>query len=184
MRLLLLISCLFSICSFGQNQTDTLKKSIPKKAELKIGRAHFRIAYYAPTVRGRIIYGGLVPFDEVWVTGAHSATSFEFNVPVTIGGKEIEAGKYAFFTIPGKDSWTIIINKNYKQHLTDDYSEAEDVHRFNIRPLEGALRERLDYRLEKTSDKELTLTFRWDKTVIAFPITINSSKPVFKMEDK
>ena len=96
---------------------DTLKKSIPKKAELKVGRAQFRISYYSPNVRGRIIYGGLVPFNEVWVTGAHSATSFEFNVPVTIGGKEIEAGKYALFTIPDKDSWTIIINKNYKQHL-------------------------------------------------------------------
>jgi hypothetical protein len=119
----------------------------------------------------------------VWVTGAHSATSFEFNVPVTIGGKEIAAGKYAFFTIPGKDSWTIIINKNWEQHLSDDYSEKEDVHRFTVTPAEGALRERLDYRLEKNSDKELKFVFRWEKIVVSFPITINSNKPVFKMEE-
>jgi hypothetical protein len=168
--------------SFVVAQTDTLKKSIPKKAIVKVGRAQFRISYYAPSVRGRIIYGGLVPFHEVWVTGAHSATSIEFNVPVTIAGKEIEAGKYAFFTIPGKDSWTIIINKNYKQHLTDDYDSNEDVHRFTIVPVEGPLRERLDYQLEKVTEKELKLLFRWERLAIAFPITILSNKPVFKME--
>jgi Protein of unknown function (DUF2911) len=163
--------------------SDTLKKSIPKNAELKIVRAQFRVSYYAPNVRNRIIYGGLVPFDEVWVTGAHSATSFEFNVPITIGGKEIVAGKYAFFTIPGKDTWTIIINKNYKQHLADNYDEKEDVLRFTVTPNEGPLRERLDYRLEKISDKEIKFVFRWEKVLISFPITINSNKPAFKMEN-
>jgi hypothetical protein len=180
----LLIAILCLPFAFATAQTaDTLKKSIPKKAELKVGRAQFRISYYAPSVRGRIIFGGLVPLNEVWVTGAHSATSFEFNVPVTMGGKEIAAGKYAFFTIPGKDSWTIIINKNWEQHLSDDYSETEDVHRFTVTPTEGTLRERLDYRLEKTSDKELKFVFRWEKVVVSFPIIINSNKPVFKMED-
>lgn len=183
MKVFLVVILSFSWGIISAQNVDTLKKSIPKKTELKIGRAQFRISYYAPNVRGRIIYGGLVPFNEVWVTGAHSATSFEFNVPITLGGKEIEAGKYAFFTIPNKDSWTIIINKNYKQHLTDDYSESEDVHRFTIIPTRGAMRERLDYRLEETADHELKFVFRWEQLVISFPITIQSNKPVFKMEE-
>jgi hypothetical protein len=181
MKNLLFVILLAPIIAFSQ--TDTLKKSIPKKAELKAQRAQFRVTYYAPSVRGRIIYGGLVPLNEVWVTGAHSATSFEFNVPVTIGGKQIEAGKYAFFTIPGKDTWTIIINKNFKQHLSDDYDIKEDVHRFTVTPTESALRERLDYRLDQVSDKEINFVFRWEKIKISFPIIINSTKPAFKMED-
>lgn len=181
MKTLLITILSLSFVMANAQAADTLKKSIPKKAELKIGRAQFRISYYSPSVRNRIIYGGLVPFDEVWVTGAHSATSIEFNVPVTMGGKLIEAGKYAFFTIPSKDSWTIIINKNYKQHLTDNYDSLEDVHRFTVTPTEGPLRERLDYRIEKISDKEIQFVFRWEKRIVSFSIILNSTKPEFKM---
>ena len=75
------------------------------------------IQYYAPAVRGRMIWGGLDPFDEVWVTGAHSATNWEFIKDIVINGQTIAAGKYAIFTIPDKDKWTIIINENWNQHL-------------------------------------------------------------------
>jgi hypothetical protein len=181
-RVTLLIMFLAFAISFANAQTDTLKKSIPKKATLKMGRAQLRVAYYAPSVRNRIIYGGLVPFDEVWVTGAHSATSIEFNVPVTIAGSAIAAGKYALFTIPGRDAWTVIINKNYKQHLTDDYDANEDIIRFTVVPRLVPLRERLDYHVEKTGEREVELMFRWETVGITFPILLNSNKPEFKMD--
>jgi hypothetical protein len=165
-------------------QTDTTKTSIPKMTELKMDKAIFRIFYYAPSVRGRVIYGGLVPFDQVWVTGAHRATAFEFNVPVTIEGKELKPGKYAFFTIPGKDTWTVIINKKWDQHLADEYSEAEDIIRINVTSKEATLRDRLDYRLDKVSDTELNFTFRWEKVLLSFPIKIVSPKPTYKMPKK
>jgi hypothetical protein len=178
-----IILLLVPFLGFSQ-QPDTTKTSIPKMAELKIDKAIFRIFYYAPSVRGRVIYGGLVPFDQVWVTGAHRATALEFNVPVSIEGKELKPGKYAFFTIPGKETWTIIINKKWDQHLADDYSEAEDVLRIQVTPKEAGLRDRLDYRLDKINDTDLNFNFRWEKVSISFPIKIISPKPTYKMPKK
>ncbi|MFM7428348.1 MAG: DUF2911 domain-containing protein, partial [Flammeovirgaceae bacterium] len=117
-----------------QSVEDDRKGSLKAKATATLGTTNINIAYYSPAVRGRIIWGGLVPFDKVWVTGAHSATSIEFNQDIVIESKTIAAGKYAFFTIPGKEEWTIILNKNWHQHLTDRYDEKEDVLRVNVKP--------------------------------------------------
>jgi hypothetical protein len=119
-----------------QSVEDDKKGSLKAKATATLGTTNINIAYYSPAVRGRIIWGGLVPFDKVWVTGAHSATSIEFNQDIVIDDKTIAAGKYAFFTIPGKEEWTIILNKNWRQHLTDRYDEKEDVLRVKLKPEE------------------------------------------------
>lgn len=179
-KIIFLLAPFFGFCQ----QTDTTKSSIPKMTELKIDKAIVRIFFYAPSVRGRVIYGGLVPFDQVWVAGAHRATAFEFNVPVSIDGKELKPGKYAFFTIPGKDQWTLIINKKWDQHLADDYSEADDVIRLQVKPQDATLRDRLDYRLEQTSTTDFNFIFRWEKVLIQFPIKITSPKPSYKMPKK
>lgn len=107
-------------------------KSPRTAAMANIGSNHVHIDYSAPSVRGRQIFGGLVAFDEVWVTGAHTATSISFNEDLEIEGKLIPAGKYALFTIPGENSWTVILNKNYEQHLTDEYDAEEDVARWSV----------------------------------------------------
>jgi len=96
---------------------DTTKKSIKSAAIGKIGQANVSINYHSPGVRKRVIWGGLVPFDEVWVTGAHSATTFEINKPFQVADTKIAAGKYALFTIPGESEWTIILNKNWHVFL-------------------------------------------------------------------
>ena len=182
-KYLIVFAIAFPLLAFGQS-ADTTKGSMPKMSELKIDKAIFRVFYYAPSVRGRVVYGGLVPFDQVWVTGAHRATAFEFNVPVMINGKELKPGKYGFFTIPGQENWTVIINKKWDQHLTDDYSEADDVVRLSVPVKEAAPRERLDYRLDKVNESELNFTFRWEKVTITFPIKITSPKPSYKMPKK
>src|SRR5215831_4417267 len=98
---------------------DTTKKSIPKEVHTEIDDAHIMIFYTAPAVRGRVIWGGLVPFDEVWVTGAHKATTLEFTSSIEINKTVIPPGKYAIFTIPRKEKWTFILNKKWDQHLAD-----------------------------------------------------------------
>jgi len=124
-------------------------------------------------VRGRIIWGGLVPFDKVWVTGAHSATSIEFSRELVINGKTIAAGKYAFFTIPSKKNWTIIINKNWRQHLTDQYDEKQDVVRITTTPeIEDKNQERLRYLIEKESDSVGEIVVYWEKIEISLPFKI------------
>lgn len=127
-----------------QTETDTLKGSIKAKAMGTIGSAGITINYYSPAVRGRVIWGGLVPFNNVWVTGAHRATNIEFNQDVEIGGVNVVSGKYVLFTIPGKEEWTVIINRNWDQHLADNYDQKDDVVRVKVKP-------KVEEKIRKTS---------------------------------
>jgi hypothetical protein len=154
-------------------QADTLKKSIPKEVHAQIGETHMMIHYHAPAVRGRMIWGGLVPYDEVWVTGAHSATSWEFNRDIVINGTTISAGKYAIFTIPGKERWTFIVNRNWDQHLTDEYNPEEDIIRVELIPqVSPVSKERLFYTINNESDKSGLLSIGWEKATISIPFQI------------
>lgn len=156
-----------------QSAVDTIKKSIPKEEHAMVGAAHITILYHAPAVRGRQIWGGLVPYDEVWVTGAHRATSFEISKDFSIDGKTIPAGKYALFTIPGKEKWTFIINKKWDQHLADDYAQVEDVLRMRITPeILSTNQERLKYSIKSSSEKEATLSISWEKIKLNIPFTL------------
>jgi len=138
-------------------------KSIPREAHGQVGPTHVTINYYSPGVRDRIIWGGLVAYNQVWVTGAHSATNISFSTPVTIEGELVPAGKYAFFTIPGKESWTVILNKNYQQHLADDYDPKDDVVRIEVSPVEVDFTERLAYDIVEVGENEGRIKVAWEK---------------------
>lgn len=156
-------------------KTDTLnKKSIPQEEHAQIGDTHITILYTAPAVRGRVIWGGLITYDEVWVTGAHKATSFEIDRDFRVGDKKVAAGKYAVFTIPGKDKWIFILNKNWDQHLADDYNQDEDVLRFEVTPrVLPSVQERLNYTVTELSEKEAILSISWEKVKINIPLALN-----------
>lgn len=152
---------------------DTSKKSISSETSKQIGNTNVKINYYSPAVRGRVIWGGLVPYDAVWVTGAHKATSLEVGKGFQIGNKNIPAGKYAIFTIPGQQEWTVIINKNWNQHLADDYSEKEDVVRIKVKPqTTQEVAERLNYKIEPTGEKTANIIISWEKILVPFQIRI------------
>ena len=136
-----------------------------------VGDVHVHIDYSSPSVRGRVIWGGLVAYDNVWVSGAHSATSVDFSKDVLVNGQLVPAGKYAFFTIPGKEKWTVILNKNYEQHLADDYDPAEDVLRFEVVPtvLDEQV-ESLTYQVLPSLGGAGAISLSWDKLAIVIPI--------------
>jgi len=152
-----------------QAVSDTSKGSPKRMTMANVGKAHVHIEYNSPAVRKRIIWGGLVPLGEVWVTGAHNATSISFSDDVKIEGKTIEKGKYAFFTIPNKDEWTLIVNKNWKQHLTDEYSEKDDILRWKVKPDSTEHTERLTYEVISEGEKG-NVEIRWEKVKISFQI--------------
>lgn len=154
-------------------EADTLKKSLPKETHAMIGDAHITIKYTAPVTKGRVIWGGLVPYNEVWVTGAHRATSFEIDKDFAIGKQTLPAGKYAIFTIPGEETWTFILNKNWDQHLTDDYNAAEDILHVDVKPeyLE-AVQERLTYTISEVSENNFQLSITWEKIRLTIPVSI------------
>jgi len=151
---------------------DTSKRSIKSAAVGKIGAANITINYHSPGVRGRTIWGGLVPYNDVWVTGAHNATNLEVDKNFIVAGKVIPKGKYAIFTIPGKVEWTIIINKNWNQHLTDDYLKKEDVVRIKVKPVKQVKStERLQYYISDKGNNKGTIAVAWEKLRLEFGVS-------------
>lgn len=162
------------ICYNPNLVKDTSKKSIKSLAAGVIGNDSVKIAYHSPGVRKRIIWGGLVPYDEVWVTGAHDATTIEVGSSFVINNIEIPAGKYALFTIPGKKEWTVIINKHWTQHLASEYDAKDDVVRFKVKPKSIPHLERLQYFIEPGKSNSGTIAIAWEKIRIEFPFTIKN----------
>lgn len=156
-----------------QSEPDTLKGSLQAEATGQIGTANVQLNYYSPAVRGRVVWGGLVPYDQVWVTGAHMATNLQFDQALTIGGQAIPAGKYAFFTIPGKDEWTVILNKNWEQHLADKYDQKEDLVRVKVKPeTVEQHQERLRYEINSLSENQGEIVVSWEKQRITLPVAV------------
>lgn len=140
-----------------------------------IGNTHIHIDYSSPGVRNRIIFGGLVGYDQVWQAGAHMATWLETNKDLNINGETLPKGKYGFFTIPSKGDWTVMINKNWEQHGKDEYDENDDVIRFKITPtLSEEITEHLEYMVNKIDNKSGTISMAWEKVKLEFPFAIKN----------
>ncbi|GAB4242642.1 MAG: hypothetical protein Tsb0034_20140 [Ekhidna sp.] len=146
-------------------------KSPMQMAMTNVGKNHVHIEYHSPSMRGRQIFGGLVAYGEVWVTEAHNATSIRFSKDLEIGGVKIPKGKYALFTIPGENEWMVIINKNWDQHLADEYNEAEDIVRLAVTPeaLEEPV-ESLTYEVIAEDENRGTISISWDDVKISFEV--------------
>lgn len=152
---------------------DTSRKSIPAEVNESIAGADITIKYHSPAVRGRTIWGGLVAWDQVWVTGAHSATTLEVTKDFSIQNRFIPAGKYAIFSIPSKEEWTVIINQNWDQHLADEYSEADDIIRLKAKPsTTEQVTERLNYDVEPIGSNKAKITISWEKIQVPFEIEV------------
>lgn len=152
---------------------DNFKGSPRRETTGNIGDLAITINYGSPGVKGRNIWGGLVGYDQVWVTGAHTATVINFSRDVMIGGQKITAGTYAFFTIPNPEEWIVILNKNYQQHLTDDYKEAEDILRLKVKPeTSEKILQRLQYEVLTKDSSTGVITMTWEKIKIALEVKV------------
>ena len=186
---LLLCTTLFTSCKQDkketkkipeQSQTETISKPLKKSLSphtstmAMIDDAHIHIDYSSPGVRDRIIFGGLLAYEQVWQAGAHNATWVETNKDLTIEGKELKAGKYGFFVIPNEEEWTIIFNTNWDHHGKDEYDKKEDVLQFKVTPkISEEVQEHLEYKIVRTSDTSGTMSLSWEKVVVEFPFEVN-----------
>jgi Protein of unknown function (DUF2911) len=107
------LSVCLLICSaaVANAQDKSSRPSPPAKAECKLGGKNITVDYSSPRAKGRKIFGGLVPYGQVWRAGANEATTFVTSSDITVGGKAVPAGKYTIFAIPGEDKWTLVISK-------------------------------------------------------------------------
>jgi hypothetical protein len=142
------------------------KPSPAQTATGKAGNATITLTYGSPSVKGRTVWGELVPYGKVWRTGANDATTFETSSDIKVEGQPLPKGKYALFTIPEKDMWTIIFNKNPKQWGSYSYKQEEDVLRVKVKPSTSAsFNEELKF--EVSGNK---VHFFWEKMQVSFNV--------------
>lgn len=131
-------------------QAQNAPASPAQTAKGKLGNADVTISYSSPAVKGRTLWGQLVPYGKVWRAGANDATTFETTSAVQVEGKTLPAGKYALFAIPQEDQWTIVFNKVSKQWGAFNYDEGQDALRVTAKPRKAAsFNERLTYNVGK-----------------------------------
>jgi len=162
----LFLALLFVATSLNaQDKAD--RPSPPKTAEATLATGKVTIDYSSPAVKERVIWGDLVPYGKMWRTGANEATTIMLEKDMKVGGKLIPAGKYALFTIPGKDEWTIILNSEWDQWGAYNYEESKDVHRFTVKP---KMNKNNQERLMFTISENGMVTMMWEKMAVSFEI--------------
>jgi tetratricopeptide (TPR) repeat protein len=151
----------------------------------EIGISKIDLAFARPAVKGRKIWGGLVPFGEVWRAGANNATVITFSHAAKVAGKDVPAGAYGFFVIPNEKSWTLILNKKAKQWGAYEYKKEEDYLRWEVTPQAGPFLEYLDYHVMPTDISNATVELGWEKLRVSFPVAFDT-KAIYwtQLEDK
>lgn len=150
-----------------------------------LGIEQISVVYQRPSARGRVIFGDLVPYNEIWRTGANNATNITFQSEVMIEGQKLEAGTYALFTIPGEDEWTIIFNNNAKQWGAYTYDKADDVLRVKVKPkaLETPV-ETFTIEFDDIHEQSLDLSLSWEKTKVSFNIAVDQKEEILASIDE
>ena len=170
-----MLLCVMLLNNFVNAQNDKQPEvRISPKAEVvqQVGLTDVRISYGRPGVKGRTIWGKLVPYDAVWRAGANEATKITFSTDVYVEGKLLKKGSYSFFAIPGKKDWTLIFNKVADQWGAFEYNETEDALRIKVKPEKGNWQEWLLYTITRTSDNSATIKLEWEKLKIPFKIEV------------
>jgi len=156
-----------SAAVWAERGDDSKRLSKNGKTEGVIDGVTVTVEYGRPSVKGRKIWGGLVPYDKVWRSGADEATTITFSGDVAVEGQPLAAGAYSLYTIPGENEWTVIFNKVAEQWGSFNYDEAQDALRVTATPTSAEMVEALDFVIE---DADVVL--RWEE--LAVPVTISS----------
>jgi tetratricopeptide (TPR) repeat protein len=173
-------------CASFMADAQTIKTPAPsptQSVKQDFGISTIELNYSRPGMKGRKIFGDLVPYGKVWRTGANSATRLKFSDDVSIGGQVLKAGEYALYTVPNEKEWEIIINKGSANWGTD-YKQEDDIFRVKATPV------KLDQRVESftmqfanVKSGSADLQIMWDKTLVSVPITSDIDKKVMAQID-
>ncbi len=170
-----IISAAF-VCAFVINagaQTITTPQPSPTQTiKQNFGLGSVELSYSRPGVKGRKIYGDIVPYGKVWRTGANNATTLTFTDSVNIGGAKLAPGKYGLLTIPNADNWTVIISKQTDVTSPADYKQEMDVVRVNVKPNATPIPyETFTMQFMNVKPTSTDLAIVWDKTAVLLPIS-------------
>ena len=141
-----------------------------------VGVTELSIDYSSPGVKGRKIFGGLVPFGEVWRTGANEVTSITFSDPVKVNGNDLPAGTYGIHTIPGENEWEFIFSKDTEVNDGSNYDASKDALRIKVKPEEHHFMERMTFLFTDVTDNSVNVNLVWDKLAVSFKVETNTNE--------
>lgn len=172
----ILVIYLFVACFSANAQLNIPEPSPSASFTQTLGFTKVKVNYARPSVKGREVFGKMIPYGEIWRTGASDCSTISFNDELTIGGKKIAKGKYSLFSIPNLEQWTIILNSDTTLHGTGGYDEKKDVFRFMVKP-EKAPRfyETFTIELSDIVKDNGTLYILWENTMVKFDL-VSSAK--------
>lgn len=180
MKKILLLAAFSGFIGFCQAQQ--IKTPAPSPLQVikqDFGLANVEVSYSRPAMKGRTIFGDLVPYGKVWRTGANAATTITFGDDVTFGGKKVPAGKYGLLTIPEASQWTVILTKQTNVTSPSAYKQDQDVVRIkaNTEDLPFSL-ESFMISFDKVMPSSMDLLIGWDKTIVIIPVTTEVNSKV------
>ena len=169
----------------SEAQLRTPAPSPSQTIKQDFGLSSVELSYSRPAMKGRKIFGDLVPFGKVWRTGANNATTLTFGEEVTIGGTKVPAGKYGLLTIPDKKNWTIIISKQTDVTSPAAYKQDQDVVRVEAKTIDlNNAVESFTIQFADVKPTSCELHIMWDKTAVALPISVDVEKKVMAQIDQ
>lgn len=178
--ILMLAFCFCLQNSFAQ-QLKTPQPSPAQTLKQDFGLGNIEISYSRPGVKGRKIFGEVVPFGKVWRTGANSATTISFSDDVVIGGVKVAPGKYGLLTIPNANEWTVIISKQTDVTSPDEYKQDQDVVRVQAKTLALISKvENFTIGVNQLTNTGCELTMQWDLTGVSIPVSTEIDTKVMK----
>ena len=151
---------------------DQVKPSQSGSVSQTIANTNITVTYDRPVARGRELYGGIVPYGQIWNPGANDATTVSFSRPVTVNGNPINAGKYSLWAIPDPTRWTVILSRAVDVYHEPYPGEEFDASRFQIYPASGDHMETLAFYFSTVEKKDAELRMHWGTTIVSLTITV------------
>jgi hypothetical protein len=174
--ILITIALLIAVSAYPQQQLRLPAASPSATLTQTVGLTDITIKYSRPGVKGRQIWGSLVPYDQIWRTGANQATTINFSEDVTIGGQKLPKGTYAFFTIPGRDQWTVVFNKQAEQWGAFSHDASQDVLKLTVRPERADFREWMQFDIPEMTTDTAKIVLRWENLAVPFTVDTGSTE--------
>jgi hypothetical protein len=174
-QLSVILIFIFSLTTFGQ-QIKTPRPSPDATVAQFVGVTEIKIDYSSPGVKGRKVWDELVPFGEIWRTGANEATTITFSDAVKINGSELPAGTYGIHTIPGEKEWEFIFSKDTKIDGSSNFDKDNEVLRIKAKPEEHHFMERMTFLFADVTDNSANVNLMWDKLKVSFKVETNTQE--------
>ena len=167
-----------ALCSAQSTQLDLPRQSQRAQITQRIGITDITITYHRPLVKGRKIWGGLVPYGQVWRAGANENTTISFPSDVTIEGQRLAAGTYGLHMIPSEDQWTVIFSQMHTAWGSFSYKQSEDALRVSVKPQAADFHNALTYDFDQLQPDSAVVVMSWDKLAVPFKVSVDVNKVV------